>query len=204
MTKREHQLVLIAADCTGHGVPGAFMSMLGVSFLNEIVNRHEITEASAILNSLRADIKKTLGQEGKEGEAKDGMDIALCIIDLEKMKMQYAGAYNPLYLFRNNELIEVKADRMPIGIYIKEKESFTNNDIDLQKDDVFYIFSDGYQDQFGGEDGQKFKTKNYKQLLLEIHQKPMAEQREILDKKIDEWRGKWEQVDDIIILGVRV
>ncbi|PLX17381.1 MAG: hypothetical protein C0597_07055 [Marinilabiliales bacterium] len=204
MTKRDNQLVLIAADCTGHGVPGAFMSMLGVSFLNEIVNRHEITEASAILNSLRADIKKTLGQEGKEGEAKDGMDIALCIIDLEKMKLQYAGAYNPLYLFRNNELVEVKADRMPIGIYIKEKESFTNNDIDLQKGDVFYIFSDGYQDQFGGEDGQKFKTKNYKQLLLEIHQKPMAEQREILDKRIDEWRGKWEQVDDIIILGLRV
>lgn len=204
MTKRDNQLVLIAADCTGHGVPGAFMSMLGVSFLNEIVNRHEITEASAILNSLRTDIKKTLGQEGKEGEAKDGMDIALCIVDLEKMKMQYAGAYNPLYLYRNNELMEVKADRMPIGIYIKEKDSFTNNEIDLQKGDVFYLFSDGFQDQFGGEDGSKFKTKNFKKLLLEIHQKPMAQQREILDKRIDEWRGKWEQVDDIIVMGVRV
>ena len=132
------------------------------------------------------------------------MDIALCVINLEKMKMQYAGAYNPLYLFRNNELIETKADRMPIGIYIKEKESFTNNEIDLQKGDVFYIFSDGYQDQFGGEDGQKFKTKNFKQFLLDIHQKPMAEQREILDKRIDEWRGDWEQIDDIIILGIRV
>ncbi len=118
--------------------------------------------------------------------------------------MQYAGAYNPLYIYRNNELMEVKADRMPIGIYIKEKESFTNNEIDLQKGDVFYIFSDGYQDQFGGEDGRKFKTKNFKQFLLEIHQKPMAEQREILDKRIDEWRGDWEQIDDIIILGIRV
>ncbi|NOQ23806.1 MAG: SpoIIE family protein phosphatase [Bacteroidales bacterium] len=204
MTKKDNLIVIIAADCTGHGVPGAFMSMLGVSFLNEIVNRHEVTSASVILNSLRKDIKKTLGQEGKEGEAKDGMDIALCIVDLEKMKMQYAGAYNPLYLFRNNEFIEVKADRMPIGIWVKEKESFTNNEIDLQKGDVFYIFSDGYQDQFGGEDGQKFKTKNYKKFLLDIHQKPMAEQREILDTRIDEWRGKWEQIDDIIIVGVRV
>ena len=204
MNKKDDLLILIAADCTGHGVPGAFMSMLGVSFLNEIVNRHDVTSAAVILNSLRKDIKKTLGQEGKEGEAKDGMDIALCIVDLKKMKMQYAGAYNPLYLFRNNELMEFKADRMPIGIYVKEKESFTDNDIDLQKGDVFYIFSDGYQDQFGGEDGMKFKTKNYKQFLLEIHQKPMAEQREILDTRIDEWRGRWEQVDDIIILGIRV
>lgn len=204
MTKKDNLVVVIAADCTGHGVPGAFMSMLGVSFLNEIVNRHEVTSANVILNNLRRDIKKTLGQKGQEGEAKDGMDIALCVIDIENMKMQYSGAYNPLYLFRNNELMEVKADRMPIGIYIKEKESFTNNEIDLQKGDVFYIFSDGYQDQFGGEDGQKFKTKNYKQFLLEIHQKPMAEQREILDKRIDEWRGDWEQIDDIIILGIRV
>jgi serine phosphatase RsbU (regulator of sigma subunit) len=204
MTRKDNLLVVIAADCTGHGVPGAFMSMLGVSFLNEIVNRHEITTAGAILTQLRADVKKTLGQEGKEGEAKDGMDIALCIVDLDHMKLQYAGAYNPFYLFRNNELLEIKADRMPIGIYVKEKESFTNNEIDLHKNDVFYIFSDGFQDQFGGEDGQKYKTKNFKQLLLEIHNKPMAEQREILNTTIDQWRGKWEQVDDIIIMGVRI
>jgi len=203
-TKKDNLLVIIAADCTGHGVPGAFMSMLGVSFLNEIVNRHDVSTAGAILTQLRADVKKTLGQEGKEGEAKDGMDIALCIVDLENMKMQYAGAYNPLYICRNNELIEVKADRMPIGIYIKEKESFTNNEIDLEKGDTFYLFSDGYSDQFGGEDGQKFKSKNFKELLLEIYHKPMAEQREILNTKIDKWRGRWEQVDDIIILGIRV
>ncbi|MEA2107006.1 MAG: SpoIIE family protein phosphatase [Bacteroidota bacterium] len=204
ITKKDNLLVLIAADCTGHGVPGAFMSMLGVSFLNEIVNRHEITTASAILNQLRADVKKTLGQEGKEGEAKAGMDLALCIVDPDKMKLQYAGAYNPFYLFRNEELIEIKADRMPIGIYIKEKESFTNHEIDLQKGDVFYVFSDGFQDQFGGEDGSKFKTKKFKQLLLDIYHKPMSEQREILNKTIDQWRGKWEQVDDIIVMGVRV
>jgi len=203
-TKKDNLLILIAADCTGHGVPGAFMSMLGVSFINEIVNKHEVKLAGDILTHLRADVKRTLSQTGKEGEAKDGMDIALCVVDLENMKLQYAGAYNPMYMFRNNELMEFKADRMPIGIYVKEKDTFTNNEIDLQKGDVFYIFSDGYEDQFGGEDGQKFKSKNFKILLQEIHQKPMAEQREILNTNIDNWRGKWEQVDDIIVFGVRI
>lgn len=203
-TKKDNLLIITAADCTGHGVPGAFMSMLGVSFLNEIVNKHDIRKANEILNHLRADVKKTLSQTGKEGEAKDGMDIALCIVDLENMKLQYAGAYNPMYMFRNNELMEFKADRNPIGIYIKEKDSFTNNEIDIQPGDVFYIFSDGYEDQFGGENGEKFKSKNFKALLQQIHQKPMAEQREILNANIDNWRGKWEQVDDIIVLGIRL
>jgi serine phosphatase RsbU (regulator of sigma subunit) len=203
-TKKDNLLILIAADCTGHGVPGAFMSMLGVSFINEIVNKHEVKQAGDILTHLRADVKRTLSQTGKEGEAKDGMDIALCVVDLENMKLQYAGAYNPMYMFRNNELIEFKADRMPIGIYVKEKDTFTNNEIDLEKGDVFYIFSDGYQDQFGGDDGQKFKTKNFKEFLQQIHHKPMAEQRELLNTNIDKWRGKWEQVDDIIVFGVRI
>ncbi|OFX20140.1 MAG: hypothetical protein A2041_10530 [Bacteroidetes bacterium GWA2_31_9b] len=203
-TKKDNLLIIIAADCTGHGVPGAFMSMLGVSFINEIVNKHDVIYAGDILTHLRSDVKRTLSQTGKEGEAKDGMDIALCIVDIENMKMQYAGAYNPMFMFRNNELIEYKADRMPIGIYVKEKESFTNNEIDLQKGDVFYLFSDGYQDQFGGETGEKFKTKNFKEYLLQIHQKPMAEQRELLNANIDKWRGRWEQVDDIIILGIKI
>ena len=204
MTKKDNLIVIIAADCTGHGVPGAFMSMLGVSFLNEIVNKHNIIKANSILNSLRDDVKKTLSQTGKEGEAKDGMDIALCIVDTDNMKMQYAGAYNPLYLYRNNELIEIKADRMPIGIYIKEKESFTNHEIDIQKNDTFYIFSDGYSDQFGGPDGRKFKTKEFKKLLLSIHKKPLIEQKEILNKKIDNWKGDYDQLDDIIVLGIRL
>jgi serine phosphatase RsbU (regulator of sigma subunit) len=202
--KINNLLVIAAADCTGHGVPGAFMSMLGVSFLNEIVARTEVNSANEVLNQLRKSVKQTLGQEGKMGEAQDGMDIAMCVVDLDNMKMQYSGAYNPLYLFRNNEFLEIKADKMPIGIYLKEKESFTNHEVDLQKGDTFYIFSDGYQDQFGGEKGGKFKTKNYKQLLLDIHQKPMSEQCDILDSTIDDWRGEWDQIDDIIIVGVRV
>jgi len=204
MNKVGSKVILVAADCTGHGVPGAFMSMLGVSFLNEIVNKNNLNEPHLILNELRAEVKKTLGQTGKEGEAKDGMDIALCVVDFDAMKLQYAGAYNPLYLFRQGELVEIKADKMPIGIYVKEKESFTNNEIQLQKGDTFYIFSDGYADQFGGPTGGKFKTKPFKELLGNIQSHSMVEQREILNTTIDEWRGEIDQVDDIIVMGVRV
>jgi len=204
MNKIDNKIVLVAADCTGHGVPGAFMSMLGVSFLNEIVSNNNTIQPSLILNQLRKKVKETLDQTGKEGEAKDGMDIALCVIDLDTMMLQYAGAYNPLYLFRNGELLETKADKMPIGIYIREKESFTNHEIQLQKGDTFYIFSDGYADQFGGPNGSKFKSRPFKLLLEKIQPQSMAQQRETLNTTIDEWRGDIDQIDDIIILGVRV
>jgi serine phosphatase RsbU (regulator of sigma subunit) len=197
-------VIVIAADCTGHGVPGAFMSMLGVSLLNEIVNKHETTQANLILNELRDEVKRTLRQTGKEGEAKDGMDIALAVLDLNNMKMEFAGAYNPLYFFRNGELHQYKADRMPIGIYIREKPTFTNHEIDIQKGDTFYIFSDGFQDQFGGEDGSKFKTKRLKELLAEIQDKSMEEQKKILEETFDEWKGNREQLDDVILIGVRI
>ncbi len=204
LTKKNKRVITVAADCTGHGVPGAFMSMLGVSFLNEIVNKMEDLQAHEILNQLREYVKTTLGQRGKEGEAKDGMDVALTIIDLENMNLQYAGAYNSLYIIREGELIERKADKMPIGIYIKEKESFTKHELDLQKDDTIYTFSDGYVDQFGGENGRKFMSKPFKRLLLSIQEKSMAEQKDILEKNILDWRGDIPQVDDIIVLGIRV
>jgi len=204
MNKVDNKIIVAAADCTGHGVPGAFMSMLGVSFLNEIVNKNNIVQPNIILNQLRSQVKHTLDQTGKEGEAKDGMDIALCVIDFDNMILQYAGAYNSLYLFRKGELIEIKADRMPIGIHIREKESFTNNEMALEKGDTLYIFSDGYADQFGGEKGGKFKTKNFKKLLADIQPKTMKEQHTILDKNIDDWRGDIEQIDDILVLGIRV
>lgn len=203
MTEKDNKVILAAADCTGHGVPGAFMSMLGVSFLNEIVNKLDEVHPHLILNQLRANVKSTLKQTGKEGEAKDGMDIALVIFDRDAMKMEYAGAYNPLFLYRNGELIETKADKNPIGIYIREKDSFTLHDIDLEKGDTIYIFSDGFVDQFGGPKKDKYKTKRFKQLLLDIQEKPMKEQGEILDKEIDDWRGDVEQIDDVIIIGVR-
>ena len=153
MTKRNNKIVVAAADCTGHGVPGAFMSMLGISFLNEIVNVRNETKPDLILNHLRDSIKTTLSQTGKEGESKDGMDIALCTIDLDARKIEFAGAYNPLYLIRNGELVEIKADKMPVGIHMVEKESFTYNELEFEKNDCIYMFSDGYVSQFGGENG---------------------------------------------------
>ena len=200
----DDKIYIVAADCTGHGVPGAFMSMLGVSFLNEIINKAQYSLASEILNQLRNSVKTTLSQTGKDNENKDGMDIAICVIDKKTLKMQYAGAYNPLYLYRDKELIETAADRMPIGIYIKEKDSFTNNEMQLKKDDVFYIFSDGYTDQFGGPRDRKFTKKALKELLGNICDKPMLEQKELIDSAFQNWKGNLDQTDDIVIIGVKI
>lgn len=202
--KNGSKKVVVAADCTGHGVPGAFMSMLGVTLLNEILNKDQIYQANLILSKLRDYIKITLGQTGKMDEAKDGMDMALVVIDEKKEELQYAGAYNPLILIRQGELLEYKGDKMPIGIQVNEKETFTNHIIKYLKGDTFYIFSDGYADQFGGERGGKFKIRPFKNLLLEIHQKPMRQQKDILEKTLVNWMGSEQQVDDILVIGVRV
>ena len=185
MTLKDEMTVVAAADCTGHGVPGAFMSMLGISFMNEIVNKEATTQANEILNQLRSHVISSLGQTGEEGEAQDGMDLALCVIDTAGMKIQYSGAYNPLYLIRNEKLVEFKPDKMPIG-------------------DALYMFSDGYVDQFGGMKQKKFMTKNFKELLIRIHKKSMEEQKEILDNTILDWMGGVEQIDDILVMGLRI
>jgi serine phosphatase RsbU (regulator of sigma subunit) len=201
-------IVLAAADCTGHGVPGAFMSLLGISFLNEIVQRREITQASEILNELRRQIKNSLRQHGQPDETKDGIDMALCAIDQKNRTMQYAGAFNPLYLIReeksNAELIEFKADRMPLGYYMGKDRAFTNHEIELEIGDTFYIFSDGFIDQKGGPDQKKFMSKKFKNLLLEIHDEPMFDQKNKLEKALTEWMGNQSQIDDILVVGVRV
>jgi len=195
--------VYAAADCTGHGVPGAFMSMLGISFLNEIVTKTRFDNAGEILNRLRKKIKTSLRQTGKDGESKDGMDIAICVIDNESLQLEYSGAYNPLYIIRKGELTEIKATRNPVGIYLKEKP-FENHKFQLEKGDVIYTFSDGYVDQFGGKNESKFKSKNFKKLLLEIYNKPMQEQGKILDTVLLKWQGKTEQTDDIVVFGVKI
>ncbi len=197
-------VIVAAADCTGHGVPGAFMSMLGISFLNEIINQQKETQSHEILNQLRTKVKTTLGQTGKDGEAKDGMDIALLVIDFNNLNLQFSGAYNPLYLVRNGELEMIKADKNPIGIYIKEKETFTQNLVPLQKGDTLYIFSDGYIDQFGGPHEMKYTSNRFRDFLLTIQDKTMAEQMELLNTNIDEWRGSVEQIDDILVLGIKI
>lgn len=204
LNEMDGKVIAVAADCTGHGVPGAFMSMLGVSFLNEIVANLGLEDAGVILDQLRNKVKTTLGQTGKEGEAKDGMDLALCIYDPKTKLLQYAGAYNPLYIIRNNEILETKADKMPIGIYIKEKEHFTNHQIQLKKNDTIYIFSDGYVDQFGGEKNGKFKPKRFKEKILAIQKDALVKQKEILDTTIEEWKGNNDQVDDILVIGIRI
>jgi len=204
LSQRGGKIVIVAADCTGHGVPGAFMSMLGVSFLYEIVNKEGIMQPASILNYLRDHVKNTLSQTGKRDEAKDGMDNSLCVFDPKEMKLEWAGAYNPLYLIRKGEFMEYKADKMPIAIHMNDHLPFTNNEIAVQKGDTFYISSDGYADQFGGTEGRKFMSKKYKEMLLQIWDKPMDEQKEIILNAHLDWKGDHDQVDDILVMGVRV
>ncbi len=201
---------IVAADSTGHGVPGAFMSMLGISLLNEIVGKRDVNPPAEILNELRRRIKKSLKQTGKDGEQKDGMDMAICVLDIETNILQYAGANNPLYIIRNNketeqtELIEIKADRMPIGIYPKDNQDFTNHEIQLFENDKLYFFSDGYTSQFGGEKDETFKSKRLKEKLISLQKIPMSQQLAVLDETLEKWRGKWEQVDDILMIGIQI
>ena len=201
-------IILVAADCTGHGVPGALMSMLGMSNLNDIVQRREITQAKQVLNELRKQIKNSLRQHGHRDESKDGIDMALCVLDTETNMMQYAGANNPLYVIKENKgksvLKEIKADRMPLGYYPGKEKSFNNQNIQLEKGDTFYIFSDGFIDQKGGREEKKFLSKNFKKLLLEINDQTMQDQKKILEETLSDWMGDHAQIDDLLVLGVRV
>lgn len=204
MTEHNNRVVVVAADCTGHGVPGAFMSMMGVSFLNDIVNVDGQTQPDIILNILREKIKSTLYQIGKDGETRDGMDISVCVFLRNTRTLMYAGAYNPLYILRKGELIEYKADKMPVGVHPKEKEPFTLHNIKLEAEDNLYIFSDGFVSQFGGPDGRKFMAKPYKELLTKMYGKSMAEQKIILEDTMDKWQAAFDQVDDILVIGIAV
>ncbi len=225
-------IVFAAADCTGHGVPGAFVSMLGITFLNEIVRTKAAENAGDALNYLRESVKNSLGQTGKMNEQKDGMDIALCAFDTAKLELMYAGAHNSIYIIFNDKvdneritefeknqnikiykqsynsaqvkyLVEIKADRQPIGVYYKEKP-FTTHRIRLKKDDVIYAFSDGYVDQFHGITNEKFKFNRFRNILLSIADKVLLEQKHILEKTFNEWKGVSSQIDDVLIMGMKV
>jgi len=198
------KLIVAAGDCTGHGVPGALMSMLGISFLEEIVNYRGITESGKILDELKKEVQRALRQKGKRDEAKDGMDISLCVIDMSENKLQFSGANNNLYLIRNNELYEYPADKMPIGISEKTDPDFKSIFIDIFSEDIIYILSDGYADQFGGPNHKKYKFTALKDLLLKIHKFPLSEQREKLANEFYEWKGINEQIDDIVIIGLKI
>jgi serine phosphatase RsbU (regulator of sigma subunit) len=195
------------ADCTGHGVPGALMSILGTTCLNEIGNLFtscSIISASDILNLLRDMVKSSLHQTDNETKIKDGMDIALCVLDRESMKLQFAGAYNPLYLIRNKELIEFKGDKMPIGVHITEARPFTNHEIQLQTNDLLYLTTDGIADQFGGSAYKKFKARNLKNLLVANALEPLDVQHKVVKDTFDVWRNGYEQTDDITLLGLKI
>lgn len=220
--KYEEKIVISVADCTGHGVPGAFMSMLGVSLLNSNVNKENIEEPFIILDKLRTGIKSTFKSDNNNHSIENGLDICFCTIDFSNLKVHYSGAYSPLYIIRsaanfekehfNNTrikcefyedqvLIEVLANMQPIGSYLRERP-FTNHTIQLYKGDKLYMFSDGFIDQFGGASEKKYMSKNFKNLLLKINQHPCSQQKEILARTYESWSDGIPQVDDILILGI--
>jgi len=201
--KKGNKIIITAVDCTGHGVPGAFMSMLGISFLNKIVNEENVTDSAEILNHLRANIISALHPKGYEIESKDGMDMALCVINTENNTIDFSGAYNPLFHLQNGKITEIKADRMPVAKY-DVTDDFTRKTIRFNKGDIIYMFSDGYPDQFGGPKHKKFMKGKLKRLLEEISEKPMKKQEKILAETLDNWKGSQPQIDDIVIIGVRL
>jgi serine phosphatase RsbU (regulator of sigma subunit) len=225
ISEKDNKVLITAADCTGHGVPGGFMSLICTSILNEVVMEKGIIKTNVILDEVRKGIIKSLNQRGNPGEQKDGMDAALCSYDKEKNILSFSGANNPLYLIRKgNEplkyfngteakpdiidqdhvLFHIRPDKQPIGYHGGKEHPFTEHLVQLNKGDSLYLFSDGYVDQFGGIKGKKFKSKQLKYLLLSIQDNNIEDQKYILDKTIEDWRGDHEQIDDICIVGFRV
>jgi len=214
--------VIIVADCTGHGVPGALMSMLGVTILNEQFRTFGIRQPGVILGHLRTNVKEILAQEGTVDEQRDGMDMAIAIIDRDKQELQYAGANIPLYLIRekkqqreevrdlnlsleNDEfkLYRLKPDKQPIGVHWEEKD-FTSQIISLYDGDSIYMFTDGFADQFGGKNRKKYKSRRLKKLLLSVHEESMWDQKNIIEEAFENWRGNHEQIDDVCAMGVKI
>lgn len=198
-----NKFYLATADCTGHGVPGAFMSLLNISILNEVVIEKKILRPDLILNEARKDIIKSLNPTGSE-ESKDGMDCILACFDFENLKLEYAAANNSFYIVRNNELLICKADKMPVGKSPKDNELFTLYTIDLQIGDTIYMLTDGLPDQFGGTKGKKFKYKQLEEALLANNNISMEQQKNRLEKSFIDWKGNLEQVDDVLLIGIKL
>jgi serine phosphatase RsbU (regulator of sigma subunit)/ligand-binding sensor domain-containing protein len=198
------QVMIAAGDCTGHGVPGAFMSMLAVSLLDEIADHEKVEKASEVLTLLREKIIASLHQTGREDEAQDGLDISMCILDKKKGRLQFSGAFNPLYHFRDGKLTVIKGDKMPIGIFDRGKKSFTNHMVEIHESDSIYLFTDGFIDQFGGEIGAKFKSSNFMELLTQVQGQPIQQHKDLLEKAFNQWRGEYNQVDDVLVIGFRM
>ena len=201
--KAKNEVMFAAVDCTGHGVPGAFMSLVGANGLNSAGKEHKLSDPGLILDDLNKYASETLNKS-TDDSVRDGMDITLCSLNKKEMKLKFAGAYNPLYLIRDNELEIIKTSKFAIGSFKPGENNFETFEIDVQKGDKIYIFSDGYADQFGGPRGKKFMYRQFKETLLSTINESMEDQKQLLDKKIESWRGDHEQVDDIVIFGVEV
>lgn len=201
--KRKTKFVLAAVDCTGHGVPGALMSVIGNSILKDVIKHNGITDPSKVLTRLNDEVLITLKQRNSQFDDHDGMDIGLVEYDLVSKKLIFSGANRPMYIVRKGELITVKGDGWPIGGFYKSQKQFNNNEVQLEEGDMVYLSSDGYADQFGGPRGKKFKTGQFKKLLVNIAEKDINQQKELLVKAHNDWKGTEDQVDDILIIGFR-
>jgi len=200
---RKGKFYIACCDCTGHGVPGAFMSLLNINFLHQAVIEKNLTHPNEISNTVRNNVVEALNPDGTT-DTKDGMDASLCAIDFEKHLLMAACANNGLWIVRGKELMEFKPDKMPIGISGGEVKPFTLHEVNLHKGDCIYMFSDGFADQFGGPAGKKFKSSQLKELVLGMSAKPMKEQKAVIDKTLNDWKGSQEQIDDVCIIGIRI
>jgi serine phosphatase RsbU (regulator of sigma subunit) len=201
--EKGNKIFVVGADCTGHGVPGALMSMIGLEIIEKTINEDNIEKPSAILAVMNRGLEKTFSREKNIGTIiRDGMDIGICVIDKEKKKVEYSGAFFPLYLIRDNSLVEIKGDKLIIGMN-PQGISYTVNEFDLKKDDILYIFSDGYVDQFGGNENKKFMYRRFRYLLTTIHRFPMNDQKSILEDNIRTWMGRNPQLDDMMVIGFK-
>jgi serine phosphatase RsbU (regulator of sigma subunit)/Tfp pilus assembly protein PilF len=198
------KFIYVTGDCTGHGVPGAFMSLLNISLLSETIREKKIIRPDEILNVVRSEIIKALNPEGSKEESKDGMDCVVIVLDKKNKTLEYAGANNSFYIVRDNELIVQRPDKMPVGKSHDNTVSFTYNKLDVKENDLIYTFSDGYADQFGGPNGKKFKYKQFCDFLLSISGYPLDQQSIKLQRKFEEWKGNLQQVDDVCVIGVRL
>ena len=205
VTNRNGKIIFATGDCTGHGVPGGFMSMLGVSLLNEIINEHDLTEPALILSRLRKKVITALRQKGLSGEQQDGMDMTICVLDTENKKLVYACANQFFYILKSDGTInEYKGDKQPVGIFGKELKPFKQFEIDLEEGDVLYTFSDGLADQFGGPRGKKFKYNQLKELIIKLKDNTLTEQQSFIKTYFTDWKGNLEQVDDVCLIGVKI
>src|SRR5690606_21837991 len=199
----KNDIYIAAVDCTGHGVPGALLSLIGYFLLNDIVRSRKVTDPGVILDLLDEGVTKTLRQD-EDSSTKDGMDIALCKVNMDTREVEYAGAHRPLYIMRNGVMEEVKGNKFPIGGGIfKNQTNFTNTKLTLKKGDSIYFSSDGYPDQFGGPEGRKFGPKRVREIIEQVHKKPMLEAARIFDQEWENWRGDTKQTDDVLLIGIK-